>query len=76
MGTLVAIGRNLYDLLVDDGSIAVGIVAEVVLTELCAAGGRALRNFGGPLLFLLLMGLLLVNLYLTGQRVRQRQRKA
>jgi hypothetical protein len=70
LGFLTAVWENIYDLLVEDGSIALGTVIALVLVGLWAfiMEPRAdLVAWGGPLLFVLLMGLLLVNLYRTGR---------
>jgi hypothetical protein len=70
MRFLTAVWENVYDLLVEDGSIALGTVIALVIVGLWtfAFGSRSdLVAWGGPLLFVLLMGLLLVNLYRTGQ---------
>jgi len=70
MRLLAAIWENIYDLFVEDGSIALGTVIALVVvgiwSALTAAHSDA-REWGGLLLFVLLMGLLLGNLYRTGQ---------
>jgi hypothetical protein len=70
MKLLAAIYENIYDLLVEDGSIAIGTIASLVLVGIWSFVTRqneALHDLGGPLLFVLLMGLLLVNLYKAGR---------
>ena len=70
MKLLAAIWENVYDLLVEDGSIAIGTVASLIVVAVWVVFTRqspALAEIGGPLLFVLLMGLLLVNLYKTGR---------
>jgi hypothetical protein len=70
MEFLAAVWENVYGLLVDDGSIALGTVIALVVVGLWSwvvASRLDLVALGGPLLFVLLMGLLLVNLYRTGR---------
>ncbi len=70
MKLFAAIWENVYDLLVEDGSIAIGTIVSLVVTALWVVLTRqspALAEFGGPLLFVLLMGLLLGNLYKAGR---------
>jgi hypothetical protein len=70
MGFLAAVWENVYDLLVEDGSIALGTVIALILVGVWTyvmAPRPDLAAWGGPLLFVLLMGLLLVNLYRTGR---------
>jgi uncharacterized membrane protein YfcA len=71
--------EEIYGLLVEDGQIAVGtlvafLVAAIVSAVAGALGSESLRNAAGPLLFALLMGLLLVNLYTAGRKARERRR--
>lgn len=75
MAFLIAVYENIYDLLVEDGSIAIGTIVALVLTGLWSfvTFHTSLQDLGGPLLFILLMGLLLGNLYRTG-RVAARKR--
>ncbi len=76
MGFLAAVWENVYDLLVEDGSIALGTVIALILVGLWTfvmSSRPDLAAWGGPLLFVLLMGLLVVNLYRTG-RVAARKR--
>jgi len=77
MKFLAAAWEQIYGLLVEDGQIAIGtLTAFVACAAVSAAaanlGGVALqtavRNSAGPLLFVLLMSLLLVNLYTTGRK--------
>ena len=68
---LTSIWENVYGLLVDDGWIASGTLLALVVIgawSVLAGENHALRDLGGPLLFVLLMSLLLVNLYATGQK--------
>lgn len=67
--------EQVYGLLVEDGQIALGTLAAFVAAAAVSAlagslGNVALRNAAGPLLFLLLMGLLLVNVYTAARRSR------
>lgn len=67
--------EQVYGLLVEDGQIALGTLAAFVAAAAVSAlagnvGNMALRNAAGPLLFLLLMGLLLVNVYTAARRSR------
>jgi len=76
MQLLRASWDNVYGLLVEDGSIALGTLGALVAVGLWVplAGANAeLRDLGGPLLFVLLMALLLRSLYTAGQNAaRQR----
>lgn len=74
---LAAAWEQIYGLLVEDGQIAIGTLAAFVACgAVSAAAGTladallqaSLRNACGPLLFVLLMSLLLVNLYTTGRK--------
>jgi hypothetical protein len=70
--TLLAVWENLYGLLVDDGSLAVGALAAVGVTWLFAAlAPDAAERLGGALLLVLISGLVLANVYLAGQRIRR-----
>ena len=75
MGVLVAIWENVYDLLVEDGSIAIGTLVALVIAgvwSVLTAPGSVMSDLGGPLLFVLLMGWLEVNLYRTGRVAAQK----
>ena len=78
MQVLRAIWDNVYGLLVEDGSIALGTLGALVAVGLwtALAGGSAeLRDLGWPLLFVLLMALLLQSLHRAGlNAARQRPR--
>jgi hypothetical protein len=66
--------EQVYGLLVEDGQIAIGtLVAFAICALVSAVGGESLRNAAGPLLFVLLMGLLLINLYAAGRKARERR---
>jgi hypothetical protein len=73
MGFLAAAWEQIYGLLVEDGQIAIGTLAAFVACGAVSTlagniGSESLRNSAGPLLFVLLMTLLLVNLYTTGRK--------
>ena len=69
---LSATWENLYGLLVDDGSLAVGALAAVAITWLFAvAAPDAAEQLGGALLLVLISGLVLANVYVAGQRIRR-----
>ena len=66
--------EEIYGLLVEDGQIAIGtLVAFAICALVSAVGGESLRNAAGPLLFVLLMSLLLVNVYTAGRKARERR---
>jgi hypothetical protein len=69
MGFLIAVYENIYDLLVEDGSIAIGTIVALVVTGIWSwvTWHTGMQDLGGPLLFVLLMGLLVGNLYRTGR---------
>jgi hypothetical protein len=76
MKLLAAIWENIYDLLVEDGSIAIGTVVSLVLTAVWVIATRqspSLAVIGGPLLFVMLMALLLVNLYKAGRAAARKR---
>jgi hypothetical protein len=69
MKTLLAAWEQVYGLLVEDGQIAMGtLVAFGVAACWSAFAGEELRDAAGPILFVLLMTLLMVNLYTTGRK--------
>ncbi|MBV9173327.1 MAG: hypothetical protein JOZ81_24955 [Chloroflexi bacterium] len=67
MNTLLAAWEQVYGLLVEDGQIAIGTLVAFFAAAAAwsAFAGEDLRDAAGPLLFVLLMSLLLVNLYTT-----------
>ena len=66
--------ENIYGLFVEDGQIALGTLAAFVVAAGWAAfAGEDLRDSAGPLLFILLMCLLLVNLYTTGRKAASKR---
>src|SRR5437899_6538768 len=69
MKLLTSAWEQVYGLLVEDGQIAIGtLLAFAAAAGLSALGREELRDPAGPLLFVLLMSLLLVNLYTTGRK--------
>ena len=75
MSTLATAWEAVAGLLVEDGWIASGTVGALVATGLLEVGigGGPLSDLGGPLLFILLMALLLVNLYAAGRTAQKRR---
>lgn len=70
MGWLATVARTVYELLVDDGQMAVGVLGALLLTglwSLVLAPDQAARDLGGPLLFVVLMALLAVNAVRAGR---------
>jgi hypothetical protein len=68
-----AIWDNTYGLLVDDGQLAVGILASLAIAWAVATYGTGtLRSFAGWLLLGLLLALVLANLYRAGLNARRR----
>jgi uncharacterized membrane protein YfcA len=73
MKFFAAAWEQVYGLLVEDGQIALGTLAAFIACGAVSAlagklGSESLRDSAGPLLFVLLMSLLLVNLYTTGRK--------
>ncbi len=69
---LKAIWENVYGLLVDDGSLAIGALAAVAIAWLFAVvATEAFEQVGGPLLLVLVSALVVANLYTAGQRIRR-----
>lgn len=69
-----AASEQVYGLLVEDGQIAIGtLIAFGMAAAWSVSAGEALRDAAGPLLFVLLMGLLLINLYATGRKAYARR---
>lgn len=72
MRTLRGLVGTVVGLLVDDGQLAVGVIAAMVLGGLWAAlTPEGLRDLGGPFLFVVLMALLLVNLQRAARNARR-----
>ena len=68
---LRGIWDNTYGLLVDDGQLAVGTIAALVVTWL-AAQSAALQENAGWLLLVLVLALVIANLYRAGRNARSR----
>jgi 4-hydroxybenzoate polyprenyltransferase len=74
MNLVLAAWEQVYGLLVEDGQIAIGTLVSFALAAGWSAfGGEHVRDAAGPLLFVLLMCLLLVNLYATGRKAYARR---
>ncbi len=76
MRFVLAVWEVVAGLIVEDGSIAIGAIAALVAVGLethLAGMDESLRDLGGPLLFLLILVLIVVNLYGAG-RVAARKR--
>jgi uncharacterized membrane protein YfcA len=78
MKFLAAAWEQIYGLLVEDGQIAIGTLAAFLACGAVSAlagtlGSESLRNSAGPLLFVALMTLLLVNLYTTARKAYARR---
>lgn len=67
---LRAIWDNTYGLLVDDGQLAVGAIAALVVTWLAAQSG-VLQENAGWLLLALVLALVIANLYRAGRNARR-----
>ncbi len=67
---LRGIWDNTYGLLVDDGQLAVGAIAALVVTWL-AAHNSALQENAGWLLLVLVLALVIANLYRAGRNARR-----
>ncbi len=67
---LRGIWDNTYGLLVDDGQLAVGAIAALVVTWLVAQSG-ALQDNAGWLLLVLVLALVVANLYRAGRNARR-----
>lgn len=69
---LTAVWENLYGLLVDDGSLAIGALVAVAISWLFAViATDAFEQLGGVVLLVLVSALVVVNLYTAGQRIRR-----
>ncbi len=67
---LRGIWSNTYGLLVDDGQLAVGAIAALVVTWVVAQSG-ALQDNAGWLLLVLVLVLVVANLYRAGRNARR-----
>ena len=71
MSLLRLTATNVWELLVEDGWMAAGTLLaflSIGLWSLLAGPDQHQRDFGGPLLFVLLVVLLLSNLYAAGSK--------
>ena len=66
---LRGVGGTVYGLLVDDGSLAIGIVVALVVAWV---GASALGDATGWVLLALLVALVVSNLYVAGHKTRAR----
>jgi hypothetical protein len=69
MSALTAILRELAGLFVDDGWLAVAILAVVVLAGLCAAAAPGASLLAGVVLLFGCLGVLVANVLRTTQRL-------
>ena len=68
-----SIGLTLWELLVDDGRLAVGIVASLAITwVLAGSGNQSLAQIAGWVLLALLVGLMIANLARAGRNARRK----
>ena len=68
-----SIGLTLWELLVDDGQLAVGIVASLAITwVLAGSGNQSLAQIAGWVLLALLVGLMIANLARAGRNARRK----
>ena len=75
MSSLAGIPEALWGLLVEDGSLAIGIVAALALTWIAAiALGDAQRDLVGWLLLAMLLVIVVLNLRAAGRRAREASR--
>ena len=70
---LRSIGLTMWDLLVEDGQLAVGIVVSLATTWVLAhTGNDSLEQLAGWILLALLVALILANLARAGQNARRK----
>ena len=70
---LRAVWDNTYGLLVDDGQLALGAIIALAVTWLVAQlGGEAVRENAGWLLYLMILGLAVTNIYRAGQSAHRK----
>jgi len=75
VSSLAGIPEALWGLLVEDGSLAIGIVAALALTWIAAiALGDAQRDLVGWLLLAMLLVIVVLNLRAAGRRAREASR--
>ena len=71
--TLRSIGLTVWELLVEDGQLAVGIVASLAITwALANTGNESLAQMAGWILLALLVALMFANLIRAGRNARRR----
>ena len=71
---LRSIGLTLWELLVDDGQLAVGIVASLAITWILAStGNESLAQVAGWVLLTLLVALMIGNLARAGRNARRKR---
>jgi len=71
--TLRSVGLTLWELLVDDGQLAVGIVASLGVAWILAhLGSEALAALTGWVLLVLLCALMIANLARAGRNARRK----
>ena len=71
--TLRSIGLTVWELLVEDGQLAIGIVASLAITWVLAnAGNDALAQVAGWILLALLVALMFANLVRAGRNARRK----
>ncbi len=71
--TLRSIGLTVWELIVEDGQLALGIVASLAITwVLTSLGNDALAQIAGWILLALLVALMLANLVRAGRHARQK----
>ena len=70
---LRSIGLTLWELLVDDGQLAVGIVVSLAITwVLASTGSESLAQVAGWVLLALLVALMIANLIRAGRNARRK----
>ncbi len=71
--TLRSVGLTLWELLVDDGQLAVGIVTSLGVAWILAhLGSEALADLAGWVLLVLLCALMIANLARAGRNARRK----
>jgi hypothetical protein len=72
MSNLVAAGETVWGLLVEDGSLAIGIVVALAVTWVAAVVlGESAHDVVGWLLLAMLIALIVLNLQAAGRRARR-----
>jgi len=68
--------EEVFGLVVEDGSIALGAIGAVIAAGLIAwlAGdNQDVRNMAGPLLMMVILALVLVNVYVAGKNAARKR---